>query len=139
MLNRSTSAADLDFPSQADQAFEYLQKTVFEMEQQTATYYQLAHAATESAAKLGDAVANMASTMALISDSKQKIGDIISVIDSIAFQANIQSLRADSDTTPAEKHRHGSSVPVSEGHSLAGDSEGATKKIKVLVETSAGM
>jgi len=88
------------------------------MEQQTATYYQQAHAATEIAVKLGDAVANMASTMALISDSKQKIGDIISVIDSIAFQANIPSLRADSDTTRAEKHRHGYSVPVSEGHML---------------------
>lgn len=140
MLYRHASSADsADFSSQADQACEYLQKTAFEMEQHTATYYQLAHAATEIAAKLGDAVANMAATMAMISDSSQKIGDIISVTDSIVFQANTESLRADSYRASADKHGHDFSVQLSEGHSLESHSQAETKKIKVLIDASVEM
>lgn len=134
MSYRSASSAASDFTSQTDQAFDYLQKTAFEMEQQTATYYQLARTATEVAAKLGDVIANMASTMAMISDSSQKIGDIINVTDSIVFQANSESLKADSDTTGADIHSHDFSVRLSESYRLESLSQAEIKKIKVLID-----
>ena len=139
MLYPLVSSADSGFSSQTDQAFEYLQKTAFEMEQHTATYHQLAHVTTEIAAKLGDAVANMAATMTLISDLSQKFGDIISVTDSIVFQASTESLKADFESASADKPSHDYFVRSSQGHSLARHSQAKTKKIKVLIDTSVEM
>lgn len=85
---------------------------------------QLANAATEIATKLGDAVANVVATMALISESSSRIADIIRVIDAIAFQANILSLNAPAETASAGE----------QGRRLAGRS--AAKEIMGLIDDS---
>ncbi|EGF30080.1 methyl-accepting chemotaxis sensory transducer, partial [Oxalobacteraceae bacterium IMCC9480] len=79
-----------------------LKKTASSMEQMTATVRQnaghasqaeaLATSASEVARKGGIAVMEVVQTMASIRASAQKINDIISVIDGIAFQTNILAL-----------------------------------------------
>ena len=74
------------------------------MEQLTATVGQnadnarrasgIAKSAADTAHKGGEQTSRVASTMHEISASSQKIGDIIGVIDSIAFQTNIPALNA---------------------------------------------
>ncbi|NPE53031.1 methyl-accepting chemotaxis protein, partial [Dickeya dadantii] len=55
---------------------------------------QLASSASQTATKGNEVVRNVITTMSDISTSSRKIGDIITVIDSIAFQTNILALNA---------------------------------------------
>lgn len=123
-----------------------LEETAAAMQQQTVTVgqnsdsaqqaNQLANAATQVAARGGEAMAEVISTMALISDSSKKIADIISVIDSIAFQTNILALNAAVEAARAGEQGRGFAVVASEVRSLAGRSAAAAKEIKGLIDDS---
>jgi methyl-accepting chemotaxis protein len=97
---------------------------------------QLAEATTSVAGKGGDAMGHVVSTMALISGASEKIADIISVIDGIAFQTNILALNAAVEAARAGEQGRGFAVVASEVRSLAGRSASATKEIKLLIEDS---
>ena len=81
-------------------------------------------------------MAEVISTMALISDSSKKIADIISVIDGIAFQTNILALNAAVEAARAGEQGRGFAVVASEVRSLAGRSAAAAKEIKGLIDDS---
>ncbi|WP_224653451.1 methyl-accepting chemotaxis protein [Pectobacterium versatile] len=94
---------------------------------------QLAQAASDTAAKGGEAVGNIVITMKEITDSSHKIGDIISVIDGIAFQTNILALNAAVEAARAGEQGRGFAVVAGEVRSLAQRSATAAKEIKELI------
>jgi methyl-accepting chemotaxis protein len=123
-----------------------LQKTASSMEELAATVRQTAeHAgdadrlstvASEVATRGGQAVEQVVSTMAEITQSSRKIADIIGVIDGIAFQTNILALNAAVEAARAGEQGRGFAVVASEVRMLAQRSAGAAREIKSLIEES---
>ena len=146
VASQEIAAANNDLSSRTEQTAANLEQTAAAMEQQTATVRQnsdtaqqaslLAHATTEMAARGGLAVDNVVATMATISASSQKIANIISVIDGIAFQTNILALNAAVEAARAGEQGRGFAVVASEVRSLAGRSAAAAKEIKGLIDDS---
>jgi methyl-accepting chemotaxis protein len=123
-----------------------LESTAANMEEQTALLHQSAdnaHLANELASKASDvalkggaAVAQVVGTMESIRDSSRQIGDIIGVIDGIAFQTNILALNAAVEAARAGDQGRGFAVVASEVRSLAQRSAAAAKEIKQLISSS---
>ncbi len=97
---------------------------------------QLAQDASAVAARGGEVVGKVVTTMQGITDSSRKIGDIISVIDGIAFQTNILALNAAVEAARAGEQGRGFAVVASEVRSLAQRSADAAKEIKTLIGRS---
>ena len=97
---------------------------------------QRAMAASKSAEQGGEVVSNVVQTMAGITDSSKRIVDIISVIDSIAFQTNILALNAAVEAARAGEQGRGFAVVADEVRSLAQKSASAAKDIKQLIDDS---
>jgi methyl-accepting chemotaxis protein len=97
---------------------------------------QLAKGATEVATQGGSVVSQVVTTMRGINDSSRKIGDIIGVIDGIAFQTNILALNAAVEAARAGEQGRGFAVVASEVRSLAQRSADAAKEIKTLIGRS---
>ncbi|WP_416760650.1 methyl-accepting chemotaxis protein [Roseateles sp. So40a] len=96
----------------------------------------IATKARQSASAGGTVVSQVVSTMEEISASSRKIGDIIGVIDGIAFQTNILALNAAVEAARAGEHGKGFAVVASEVRALASRSAQAAKEIKVLIQES---
>jgi len=97
---------------------------------------QLAQGASQVALRGGEEVAQVVQTMKGIQEASRKIGDIISVIDSIAFQTNILALNAAVEAARAGEQGRGFAVVAGEVRSLAQRSAEAAKEIKGLIGTS---
>jgi methyl-accepting chemotaxis protein len=97
---------------------------------------ELASKASAIAASGGDAVSQVVDTMTAIHASSQKIVDIISVIDGIAFQTNILALNAAVEAARAGAHGRGFAVVASEVRALAQRSAVAAQEIKGLIGDS---
>jgi len=97
---------------------------------------QLAASASSVAERGGVAVTEVVNTMTEISASSQKIADIVTVIDGIAFQTNILALNAAVEAARAGEQGKGFAVVAGEVRSLAQKSAQAAKEIKTLIEDS---
>ncbi len=139
-------AGNADLGSRTEQQASALQQTVVSMEQLSTTVRQnadnarqanqLASMASDVAHRGGSAVGEVVATMNGISDSSQKIADIVGVIDSIAFQTNILALNAAVEAARAGEQGKGFAVVASEVRALAQRSAQAAKEIKTLIEDS---
>lgn len=135
-----------DLSSRTEQQAASLEETAASMEQLTATVKQnaenarqashLALSASETAQKGGKVVDNVVQTMRDIASSSQKIADIISVIDGIAFQTNILALNAAVEAARAGEQGRGFAVVAGEVRNLAQRSAQAAREIKSLIEDS---
>jgi methyl-accepting chemotaxis protein len=94
---------------------------------------QLAKGAAGVAGRGGEVVGQVVSTMQSIQDSSRRIGDIIGVIDSIAFQTNILALNAAVEAARAGEQGRGFAVVAGEVRSLAQRSAEAAREIKALI------
>ncbi|WP_159951449.1 methyl-accepting chemotaxis protein [Rhizobium sp. 18065] len=98
---------------------------------------QMVRETKDSAGKSGDIVRNAIDAMGRIEQSSQKISQIISVIDEIAFQTNLLALNAGVEAARAGEAGRGFAVVAQEVRELAQRSANAAKEIKTLINTSA--
>src|SRR5450830_1292364 len=137
---------NLDLSSRTEEQASSLEETASSMEELTSTVRQnadnarqanvLAGAASDVAGKGGAVVGQVVQTMESINASSRKIVDIISVIDSIAFQTNILALNAAVEAARAGEEGRGFAVVASEVRNLAQRSSQAAKEIKTLIGDS---
>jgi methyl-accepting chemotaxis protein len=97
---------------------------------------QLARDAAGVATQGGVVVQQVVETMRGIHASSARIGDIIGVIDGIAFQTNILALNAAVEAARAGEQGRGFAVVAGEVRSLAQRSASAAKEIKELITAS---
>ena len=140
------AAGNLDLSSRTEQQAASLEETASSMEELTSTVKQNADNAKSANALVvtasghaqdgGQAVGKVVETMALIKESSRKMGEIISVIDGIAFQTNILALNAAVEAARAGEQGRGFAVVATEVRSLAQRSANAAKEIKQLINDS---
>jgi len=144
--SRDIASGNLDLSGRTEQQAGSLEETASAMEQLTSTVQQnaenarqanqLALSASDVAAQGGTVVTQVVDTMSSINASSNKIVDIISVIDGIAFQTNILALNAAVEAARAGEQGRGFAVVASEVRSLAQRSASAAKEIKILIDDS---
>ena len=93
--------------------------------------------AKNEARSSGEVVANAVAAMTEISDSSSHIGQIITVIDDIAFQTNLLALNAGVEAARAGEAGRGFAVVAAEVRGLAQRSSEAAMEIKALIGASA--
>ncbi|MFL9926859.1 methyl-accepting chemotaxis protein [Herbaspirillum lusitanum] len=140
------ASGNFDLSSRTEQQAGSLEETAASIEELTSTVKQnaenahqanqLAMSASDVARKGSGMVSQVVDTMGAINSSSNKIVDIISVIDGIAFQTNILALNAAVEAARAGEQGRGFAVVASEVRSLAQRSAAAAKEIKVLIHDS---
>lgn len=142
------AAGTTQLSRQAEQQASSLQETAASMEELASTVQlnaenarkadSVAREASTTAQAGGAEVRKVVQTMGEISAASRQIGDIVSVIDSIAFQTNILALNAAVEAARAGEQGRGFAVVAAEVRSLAQRSADAAKQIKGLIERSTG-
>ncbi len=97
---------------------------------------QLAASAKDAAEKGGAVVSAAVDAMRAVTDSSKKVGDIIGVIEQLAFQTNMLALNAAVEAARAGDQGRGFAVVAAEVRNLAQRSSGAAKEIAELLKTS---
>ncbi|ATJ81052.1 methyl-accepting chemotaxis protein [Halomonas beimenensis] len=135
-----------DLSRRTENAASSLQQTSASMEEITSTVEHtaessrqangLAESASDVARRGGEAVTRVVTTMDGITDASRQIGEIVSVMDSIAFQTNLLALNASVEAARAGEQGRGFAVVAGEVRQLASRSAEAAKQIKGLIDTS---
>ncbi|MEY2688649.1 MAG: hypothetical protein RL375_2847 [Pseudomonadota bacterium] len=141
------ASGNQDLSARTESQASSLQHTASSMEQITGTVKHSADAArgvasfarqaTDITQRSAAAVHRVTDAMTDISQSSTRIGDIIQVIDSIAFQTNILALNAAVEAARAGDQGRGFAVVAGEVRLLAQRTSTAAREVKQLIEESA--
>ena len=96
----------------------------------------VAHSTDEDASRTADLVVDTIMAMEKIEQSSGRIGNIIGVIDEIAFQTNLLALNAGVEAARAGEAGRGFAVVAQEVRELAQRSAKAAAEIKLLIHAS---
>ncbi|MBI3714987.1 MAG: hypothetical protein HY255_03205 [Betaproteobacteria bacterium] len=143
---RQISAGNTDLSARTEEQASTLEETASSMEQFTSSIRQnaentklangLALSASDAARKGGAVAAKAVEKITAVHSSSRKIGEIISTIDSIAFQTNILALNAAVEAARAGEQGRGFAVVAGEVRALAQRSAAAAKEIKDLINAT---
>lgn len=146
VASQHIAAGNLELAARTEQQAGSLQETAAAMEQMTSTVRmnadhanqanQMAQCASATAVQGGQVVSQVIDTMASIHASSQRVSDIISVIDGIAFQTNILALNAAVEAARAGEQGRGFAVVAAEVRQLAQRSAAAAGEVKHLIGDS---
>ncbi len=145
---REISTASDDLSRRTEQQAASLEQTAAALDEITATLKksaqgaahvrQVVGTANQDAERSGLVVRQAVTAMGAIEASSRQIGQIIGVIDEIAFQTNLLALNAGVEAARAGEAGRGFAVVASEVRALAQRSAEAAKEIKGLISASAG-
>lgn len=140
------SAGSLDLSQRSESQAAALEETAATMQQITATVKQnadnaaradgLSSTARDRAAASGEVVQGVITAMHRIEESAARIGDIIAVMNEIAFQTNLLALNASVEAARAGEAGKGFAVVAHEVRGLAQRSANAAKEIRGLIDAS---
>ncbi|WP_321817719.1 MULTISPECIES: methyl-accepting chemotaxis protein [unclassified Paraburkholderia] len=141
------AAGNADLSARTEAQAAALEQTAASMEQLTSTVQQnstnaetasgFAARAHEVALECSDIVSRVVNSMSDIDRSAARIGEIIGMIESIAFQTNILALNAAVEAARAGEQGRGFSVVASEVRALAQRSSAAAKDVRAMIGSSA--
>jgi len=144
--SQEIAAGNTDLSSRTEEQAAALTQTAASMEQISATVQQNAENAREAMkmvktaadiAKQGSSLMSaMVGKMSTINANAQQVGDIIQVIDSIAFQTNILALNAAVEAARAGEQGRGFAVVAGEVRSLAQRCAASAKEIGGLLASA---
>ena len=144
--SQEIAAGNQDLSARTEQQASSLEETASAMEELNSTVklnadnartaQGMAQTTSTDAARGGEMVKSVVTTMNGIQGSSKKISDIIGVIDSIAFQTNILALNAAVEAARAGEQGRGFAVVATEVRNLAQRSATAAKEIKTLIAES---
>ncbi|MCO5731568.1 methyl-accepting chemotaxis protein [Rhizobium sp. SSA_523] len=118
-------------------ALEEITSNVIATSKRTAEARDVVRDARSHAGQSGEVVRSAVAAMERIEKSSQQIGQIIGVIDEIAFQTNLLALNAGVEAARAGEAGKGFAVVAQEVRELAQRSANAAKEIKALISNSA--
>jgi len=143
---REIAGGNRDMSARTESQASSLEETAAAIEQINGTVRQttsmadsganMARETVGAAQRSHEAVQNVVTTMHEISRASQRIGDIIQVIEGVAFQTNILALNAAVEAARAGEQGKGFAVVASEVRALAQRTTQAAKEIRVLIEES---
>jgi methyl-accepting chemotaxis protein-1 (serine sensor receptor) len=140
------AAGNLNLSQRTEEQAASLEETAASMEELTSIVRMnaenaqhatgLAGAAAQTATEGGTVMREVVGTMQSIADSANKVGEIIGLIDGIAFQTNILALNAAVEAARAGDQGRGFAVVAGEVRTLAQRSAAAAREIKALIAQS---
>lgn len=146
-VSEQLAGGNVDLSHRTEETAGNLQQTAAAIEEMTSAVHQsaetavnaiqLTDATTQAAQQGGDIMRQTVKMMDAINATSAKVVDIISVIDSIAFQTNILALNAAVEAARAGGQGKGFAVVAAEVRQLAQNSASAAKEIKALIDDNA--